>query len=148
MNELAMEISTIEDARAELNRMQADSDEAKRLGNKVDELTKAAGVKLLKAMNETTSGITKANEVKERQALWARLLMALGGGLSLVGPMLIMVLHPTRLTALVTTSCFVVGIAVVLAVFMRDSHPKDIIACTAAYAAVLVVFVGVGEVSG
>ncbi|KAK3313287.1 hypothetical protein B0H66DRAFT_565763 [Apodospora peruviana] len=144
MNELALEIATIEDARAKLKDMEADSDEAKSLLSTIDRLTEAASKRLLKAMNETTSGITKAKEVKERQALWARIFMALGGGLSLVGPMLIMVLHPTKLTALTTTSCFVTGIAVVLAVFMRDSQPKDVVACTAAYAAVLVVFVRIG----
>jgi hypothetical protein len=36
--------------------------------------------------------------------------------------------------------CF--GSRVALAIFMTSSEPKDIVACTAAYAAVLVVFVG------
>ncbi len=88
----------------------------------------------------TGSGIGK----RYTEALYARLIMALGGGFALVVPMLIMVLHPTLLTTLLTTSCFVLAVGVCLAVVMIDSEPKDIIACTAAYAAVLVVFVGAG----
>ena len=33
---------------------------------------------------------------------------------------------------------------IALAIFMRDSKPKDVVACTTAYAAVLVVFVDLG----
>ena len=68
--------------------------------------------------------------------------MALFGGVALVAPMLIMRLHPTELTTLLTTSLCVLGVGVVLAWFMKDAAKKDILAATAAYAAVLVVFVG------
>ena len=88
----------------------------------------------------TGSGIGK----RYTEALYARLIMALGGGFALVVRMLIMVLHPTLLTTLLTTSCFVFAVGVCLAVLMVESEPQDIIACTAAYAAVLVVFVGAG----
>ena len=88
----------------------------------------------------TGSGIGK----RYTEALYARLIMALGGGFALVVPMLIVVLHPTLLTTLLTTSCFVFAVGVGLAVLMVESEPQDIIACTAAYAAVLVVFVGAG----
>ncbi len=50
----------------------------------------------------------------------------------------------TKLTSLVTTSVFVVAVAIALAYFMKDAQTKDIIGATAAYAAVLVVFVGTG----
>jgi hypothetical protein len=56
--------------------------------------------------------------------------------------MLIMRLHATLITELVTTSAFVLAFAVVLARFMVDADRKDILSATAAYAAVLVVFVG------
>jgi hypothetical protein len=69
-----------------------------------------------------------------------RLLMAGFGGVALIGPMLIMTLHPTKVTSLVTTSAFVFVVAVLLAYIMTD--PTNVIGATAAYAAVLVVFVG------
>lgn len=69
--------------------------------------------------------------------------MAVGGGLALIAPMLIMTLHPTKLTRLLTSSCFVIVVAMTLAVVMDTAEPRDIIASTATYAAVLVVFVGV-----
>lgn len=90
------------------------------------------------------SGIRKREMLTAKKRLWVRLAMALCGGLALVIPMLIMVLYPSKITSLVTTTCFVLVVAVGLAVFMRSSEPKDIVACTAAYAAVLVVFVGAG----
>lgn len=77
-------------------------------------------------------------------AFYTRLIMAIFGGLALVAPMLIMTLHPTRLTLLLTTSSFVFTVGVVLAWSMDTAEPKDIIGATAAYAAVLVIFVGSG----
>ena len=68
--------------------------------------------------------------------------MALFGGVSLIVPMLIMKLHTTLLTQLVTTSVFIVAMGVLLAWYMRDAQKRDILAATATYAAVLVVFVG------
>ena len=68
--------------------------------------------------------------------------MALFGGIVVVGPMLIMVLRRDQTTSLVTTSVFVVAVGLVLAWFMREAERKDILTATAAYAAVLVVFVG------
>jgi hypothetical protein len=56
--------------------------------------------------------------------------------------MLIMSLHPTKVTSLMTTSMFVVVVAVLLAYSMTDALPQDVIGATAAYAAVFVVFVG------
>jgi hypothetical protein len=71
-----------------------------------------------------------------------RLFMAAFGGAALIAPMLIMSLHPTKTTNLVTPSAFVVVVAVLLAYVMTDATPKDIVGATAAYAAVLAVFVG------
>ena len=72
----------------------------------------------------------------------SRLRMALFGGASLIAPMLIMRLHPTLLTELVTTSVFILAVGVVLAWYMKDAQKRDILAATATYAAVLVAFVG------
>lgn len=70
--------------------------------------------------------------------------MALFGGVALIAPMLIMTLHESKLTPLLTTLLFVVGVAVVLAWRFDEAKSQDIIGATAAYAAVLVVFVGTG----
>lgn len=70
--------------------------------------------------------------------------LAVFSGLTLLVPMLIMVLHPGLLTVTVTTSVFVLVVAVLLATFMKEAEPEDVVAATAAYAAVLVVFVGAG----
>ena len=59
-----------------------------------------------------------------------------------------MVLDQRRVTTLVTTSCFTLGIGLILAFWMDGATNKDIIAATAGYAAVLVVFVGSGTVNG
>ena len=78
----------------------------------------------------------------------SRLFFALFGGLALVAPMLIMTLHPTKLTSLLTTSLFIIAVAVILAWVMEDAQNKDSVAATAAYAAVLVVFVGTAMTPG
>jgi hypothetical protein len=85
-------------------------------------------------------------ELEQRQSAFkSRLLMALVGGLALIAPMLVMVLHPTLLTRLLTTSTFVVAVSILLSWKMETAEPKDIVVATAAYAAVLVVFVGTGS---
>jgi len=69
-----------------------------------------------------------------------RLGIATIGGAFLIGPMLLMVLHKSLLTILLTTSMCVVTFGVLLA-FCLD-EPFDVLSGIAAYAAVLVVFVG------
>jgi hypothetical protein len=71
-----------------------------------------------------------------------RLTMAWFGGLTLIIPMLIMVFKPSRNTSLITTSVATFLFAIVIALGARDCTGKDILTGTAAYAAVLVVFVG------
>jgi len=90
------------------------------------------------------SGIRYKNEKKAQKAFYSRSVMAIVGGFALVVPMLIMILHSSKVTSLVTTSVFVLFVAVSLAWLMDTAEPKDIIGATAAYAAVLVVFVGAG----
>jgi VIT1/CCC1 family predicted Fe2+/Mn2+ transporter len=80
--------------------------------------------------------------LKSKERFTSRALAAIFGGLAVIVPMLIMSLHPTRLTQLLTASIFVVSVALILAWVMDEAERKDIIAATAAYGAVLVVFVG------
>ena len=82
------------------------------------------------------------SESAELQKFGSLLAMGVFGGLSLLIPMMIMVLNPTKLTNLVTTIVFVLFVAVALAATMDKAEPKDAFAAVAAYTAVLVVFVG------
>ncbi len=72
-----------------------------------------------------------------------QLLSKVALALLIIAPMLIITLHPDLLTALLTTSLFTVVIAMLLAVVLQHTERKDIVGGTAAYAAVLVVFVSV-----
>ena len=85
---------------------------------------------------------TAEDRVEQRRQFLNRLYAALFGGVVVMVPMLIMTLHADTVTQLVTTSVFVLIIGLVLAWFMEDAAQKDILTATAAYAAVLVVFVG------
>ncbi len=67
---------------------------------------------------------------------------AVFGGLAVITPMLTMSLNPTRRTQLLTASLFVVFVALSFAWLMDEAERKDMIAATAAYPAMLVVFVG------
>jgi hypothetical protein len=86
----------------------------------------------------------KAQVKREKKRFWSNLKMAVFGGSALIVPMLIMTLHQTKLTSLLTTSLFVLAVAAILAVVMKTAEPKDIVGATAGYAAVLVVFIGTG----
>ena len=81
---------------------------------------------------------------KQRQRYLLNIRFALFGGLKLIIPMLIMTLHQTLLTTLLTTSLIVFAVAAISAAYMDSAEPKDIAGATAAYPAVLVVFVGTG----
>jgi hypothetical protein len=82
----------------------------------------------------------KTNEEANFRKFIKRLGMAALGGSFLIGPMGLMVVHNTRYTALISTSVFVVVFGVVMASVL-DRY-MDVLSVTAAYAAVLVVFVG------
>ncbi|KAK7751241.1 hypothetical protein SLS62_006786 [Diatrype stigma] len=79
------------------------------------------------------------------EAFRGRLAMALVGGAFLVGPMWLMVLRDDLYTSLVSTSAFVFAWGLVMA--WRLDRPMNVLAVTAAYAAVLVVFVGSNPIS-
>ncbi len=69
-------------------------------------------------------------------------MMALFGGIALIVPTIIMAKHPSLNFSLGTTSIATVLFALMLAFGARDSTGKDVLAATAAYSAVLVVFIG------
>lgn len=141
---IAKEFVQLEEKRSRLKELPQGAD-AKELTEKANTGCAKIGKILSDEMPKTSSGMTEEQYQKSKQLFWDRLFAALGGGLALIAPMLIMVLAPpAKATALATTCCFVLAVAIALAIFMEDSHPKDVVACIAAYTAVLVVFVGVG----
>jgi hypothetical protein len=71
---------------------------------------------------------------------WNRLAVAVLSGALLVGPVWIMVLKNDVWINLKTTTAFVAGFGLLMAMFL--DRVMDVLASTAAYAAVLVVFVG------
>ena len=84
---------------------------------------------------------------QRKHAFTERLTMALFGGIALIGPVLIMTLHPSQVISLVTISVATILFALCLAVFANSTAGKDVLAATAAYAAVLVVFLGTSNTS-
>ena len=68
--------------------------------------------------------------------------MAFFGGIALIGPTLIMALHPGLHTSLITTCIATFLFALALAFGAENSSGKDVLGATAAYTAVLVVFIG------
>ena len=104
---------------------------------------------ILKYMEQTVGNVgfreldQKGREERsQKRAFTQRIVMALFGGAAVIGPMLIMTLHPSRNTSLITVSLATFLFALLLAVVAKDSAGKDVLGATAAYAAVLVVFVG------
>lgn len=81
-------------------------------------------------------------ERDRQRAYTLRFSMALFGGVALITPVLIMALHPGLKVDLITTSVATVIFALIIAFGARDTGGKDVLAATAAYTAVLVVFVG------
>ena len=79
---------------------------------------------------------------QRKHAFTERLAMALFGGVALIGPVLIMTIHPSQTKSLVTVSVATILFALCLAIFANSTAAKDVLAATAAYAAVLVVFLG------
>ncbi|RYP29233.1 hypothetical protein DL767_006832 [Monosporascus sp. MG133] len=81
-------------------------------------------------------------EKEREEAFLHRLMMGSFGGLALIIPMLIMALLPGLKTSLITSSVATVCFASLMAQYEDNAAGKDILAAVAAYAAVLVVFVG------
>ena len=81
------------------------------------------------------------NRKAARAQQLAGFLMAVFGSLALILPVIIMVLVPGRATSIAVTSVCTIGFAAILAVVSK-LDPEKILGVTAAYSAVLVVFVG------
>lgn len=77
-----------------------------------------------------------------KQAFWERIWMGALGGIAVIGPMLLMSLHRTLTTSLVTSSVATVLFTLVLALGARNLNGQEVLGAVAAYAAVLVVFIG------
>lgn len=81
-------------------------------------------------------------EAASKHAFTSRLIMALFGGIALIIPTVIMAKNEGINISLIVTSIFVLIFALILAFGATDSTGKDVLGMTAAYTAVLVVFVG------
>ena len=90
---------------------------------------------------------SKADRAK-RQAFTSRFTFALFGGTALIVPTIIMAKVQGINTSLIVTSIAVLLFALVLAFGATDSTGKDVLGATAAYTAVLVVFVGTSLAGG
>ena len=89
-------------------------------------------------------GTRHVNKLRsENKLFWTRVGTAAIGGAFLIGPMWLMVLHRSRYTALVSTTVCVTLFGLTMACWLDDE--MDVLSSTAAYAAVLVVFVGVSQ---
>ncbi|KAL5312892.1 hypothetical protein ACEPPN_019318 [Leptodophora sp. 'Broadleaf-Isolate-01'] len=89
---------------------------------------------------ELDKAARKAREMNKASS--ERLWMGSFGGLALIVPMLIMALHRSLHGSLIVTLVGTVLFAFALALAVRSLKGIDVLAATAAYAAVLVVFVG------
>lgn len=87
-------------------------------------------------------------EMAKKHAFTSRLLMALFGGISLIVPTILMAKLEGINRSLIITSASVFVFALVLAFSATDSTGKDVLGMTAAYTAVLVVFVGTSLANG
>ncbi|KUJ07164.1 uncharacterized protein LY89DRAFT_725999 [Mollisia scopiformis] len=92
-------------------------------------------------------GRLSRTKIERKTAFVSRLVMALFGGIALIVPTIIMAKHQDLNFSLGTTSIATLLFAIILAFGARDSTGKDVLAATAAYAAVLVVFIGTGLAS-
>jgi len=84
---------------------------------------------------------TRDTEGQLSRDFWARLRVAILTGLSLIAPMLFMKLYDNLIAQLTTASVAVLLLGAILA-YLEEMQKKDVVAATAAYAAVLVVFIG------
>ena len=91
-------------------------------------------------LRELNKGIREAK--MRKQAFSERIWMGALGGVAVIGPMLLMSLHRTLTTSLITSSVATVLFTLVLALGARNLKGQEVLGAVAAYAAVLVVFIG------
>lgn len=87
------------------------------------------------------TGRNEANKAAHEKKRVLRFTMAASGGLLLVVPVIIMSTVPGLISSLVTT-CVATLLFAFLVAWRTELGPNEVLATTAAYAAVLVVFVG------
>ncbi|KAK4187670.1 hypothetical protein QBC35DRAFT_452086 [Podospora australis] len=109
LGEIASKYALLDIATLELPTHSPDSDEARKTKAGLQALQGQIEELFLTAIRLTTSGITVQEKTSARKALGFRLGMALGGGIALVAPIVIMILHPAKLTAMLTTAFCVLG---------------------------------------
>lgn len=85
---------------------------------------------------------TSKAELARKGALASRLVMTTFGGVTLMTPTIIMAKVNRLNVSLGVTSAFVFVFGIIMAFGAKDGTGKDVLAATAAYAAVLVVFIG------
>ncbi|KAI0110960.1 hypothetical protein F4776DRAFT_674317 [Hypoxylon sp. NC0597] len=95
---------------------------------------------ILGPLRKALAPITIPRSEATSRSFKARLGVATVGCLFLIIPMWIMVLHNTLWTGLVATTAFVAAFGLLMAFFLSDNI--QVLSSSAAYAAVLVVFVG------
>ncbi|KAM7197499.1 hypothetical protein V8F20_006644 [Naviculisporaceae sp. PSN 640] len=83
----------------------------------------------------------RSYKIENHREFLGRLRVAVLTGLSLIAPMLFMKLINNLIAQLVTASAAVLVLGAILA-YIEEMQKKDVVAGTAAYAAVLVVFIG------
>lgn len=112
----------------------------------LETITKETFAPPLEKESQPIGGTRLARTEKQKtEDFISRVVFSLVGGVFLVAPMWLMVLHNTKYTALISTSVFVIAAGVVAA--WKLEQPIAVLSTTAAYAAVLVVFVGTNTAS-
>ncbi|KAG7290325.1 hypothetical protein NEMBOFW57_000325 [Staphylotrichum longicolle] len=99
------------------------------------------------ALGKKRPHMSKA-EMAKKHAFASRFIMALFGGVALILPTVIMSKLQGINVSLITTSIAVFLFGLALAFGATDSTGKDVLTATAAYTAVLVVFIGTSLDSG
>ncbi|KAK4208720.1 hypothetical protein QBC37DRAFT_296033 [Rhypophila decipiens] len=92
------------------------------------------------------SGLSSQSRSREESSAFIhRLVIAAFGAAFLIGPMWLMMLRTELWTKLISTTVFVAVFGLIMAYFVKEDN--DVLSSTAAYAAVLVVFVGLSSES-
>lgn len=97
---------------------------------------------------ELAAGAWGYRELVQRDPISSRLFMGVFGGTAVYLPILIMTVNPSTTKTLVTTFVAILLFGILLAIAATDSSGKDVLAATAAYAGILVVFAGALPIPG
>ena len=81
------------------------------------------------------------NDKVDRTPWYLRVLMALGGGVAVIAPVAVILFFPGKAVNLIATCAAMVAFAFAIC-WVPELRARDVLALTAGYASVLVVFVG------